>query len=828
VPPPGGATPALAGLTDADAAALLERFGPNEPVVSERQSLGRQILARFANPLVVILLLASVVSALVGEFDNAAIVLVMVTLSIVLEFVQTRRSARAAESLKARVANTATVLRDGHWKEVPRRLLVPGDVVRLSAGDMVPADATLLESRDLHVNEAALTGESLPVEKELKADVLMGSSVISGTAKARVVRTGAQTMFGDIARALASRPPVTEFERGIVRFGAFILKTVVFLVLFVFLVNAALHRNPLESLLFGVALAVGLTPEFLPMITTVTLTKGAERMAKHSVIVKNLAAIQNLGSMDVLCCDKTGTLTTGEMTLEGHVDAFGDASARPLLLGYLNSHFESGVDDPTDAAVLRTVHRDPLDAAVIRHDHPDISEYVKLDEVPFDFERRRVSIVVARGDETLLVTKGAPEHVLAVSTSYERAGETQPLDEQTRRKATSTFDELGAKGYRVLAVAHRRLERGSSFGKADERELVFAGFLAFADPPRPDACDVLQRLKDTGVTVKVLTGDNELVALHVCERVGLAASLAIVGSDIEKMSDPALAHAAEHATLFARVSPAQKNRILHALRARGHVVGFLGDGINDAPSLHAADVGLSVSGAVDVARDAADVILLEPGLGPILAGIVEGRKAFGNVMKYLLMGTSSNFGNMLSMAAASAFLPFLPMLPGQILLNNFLYDLAQITIPSDAVDDEIIARPRRWDIATLRRFMLFIGPISSAYDFLTFYVLLRVFHASEALFHTGWFVESLVTQALVVFVIRTSRMPFASRPSPLLAATVLAVVGVALVLPFTPLAKPLGFVPLPFVFYPLLAFVTFTYLAFVEIVKRTLLRKQIA
>jgi Mg2+-importing ATPase len=816
--------PAPGGLTEDAASNLLSELGPNEPLKAPRRSLPRQIVARFANPLVLILILASVASALFGDLGNAAIVLVIVALSMIVEFVQTRRSERAASALAAQVAQTTLVLRDGKWKVVPRRTVVPGDVVRLEAGDMVPADARVLDERDLHLNEAALTGESLPVEKRAGEDIFMGSSVVSGVATASVTTTGARTAFGRIAQSLAQRPPPTEFERGVVRFGIFILKTVVFLVLFVFLVNAALHRDPLQSLLFGVALAVGLTPEFLPMITTVTLTQGARRMARAHVIVKNLAAIQNLGSLDILCSDKTGTLTTGEMTLERHLDPRGTKAERPLLLGYVNSYFESGVDNPLDAALLRRANVNPLDSAVLRHEHPDISGFEKVDEVPFDFERRRVSVLARRGAETLLVTKGAPEHVLAACTTLEVADELLPLEGEARRRAEAVCEELGSEGYRVLAVAYSTRPVGSVLAKSDERELTLAGFLAFADPPREDAESVLSGLRDVGIDVKILTGDSEAVSRHVCGRVGICADEVLTGTEVEKMSEPALASAAERVKVFARVSPAQKTRILQALRVRGHVVGFMGDGINDAPSLHAADVGVSVSGATDVAREAADVILLEPSLGVLLAGILEGRRAFGNVMKYLLMGTSSNFGNMFSMAAASALLPFLPMLPTQVLLNSFLYDLAQITIPSDRVDSELVLEPHRWDVDVIRRFMLYIGPVSSVFDFLTFFVLLRVFQASEKVFHAGWFAESLLTQTLVIFVIRTRASPFTSRPSFPLFATTLAVVAGGLVLSLTPLGSFLGFEQPPVAFLAFLVVATAGYLVLVDVVKRRVLR----
>jgi Mg2+-importing ATPase len=612
---------------------------------------------------------------------------------------------------------------------------------------------------------------------------------------------------------------------GIHKFGVFIMKTVLVLVLALFAASSLMHRDPLESVLFAVALAVGLTPEFLPMITTVTLAKGAVRMARSKVIVKNLAAIQNFGSIDILCSDKTGTLTRGDMVLEHHVDIRGRSSERPLLLAYINSYFESGVENPVDEAVLRKSRIDPLDSAVLRHEHPDISGYTKVDEVPFDFERRRVSVVAERPDGRLLVTKGAPEHVIDISTTYEDDRTVLPFTTEARQRAMTTIGDLCGQGYRVLAVAYRPIVSEATFSKADEHDMTLAGFVAFADPPREDAGEIVAALKREGVQIKVLTGDSDLVAKHICDHVGLDTAEVMLGSDVEKLTDPALGQRAERTDIFARVSPAQKNRILRALKVRGHVVGFLGDGINDAPSLHAADVGISVNTAVDVAKDAADIILLEPGLGTLLDGIVEGRRAFGNVMKYLLMGTSSNFGNMFSMAGAALVLPFLPMLPTQILLNNFLYDLSQISIPTDNVDESFVAKPRKWNIDLIRKFMLWIGPVSSLYDFLTFFVLLRFFHASPRLFHTGWFVESLATQTLVIFVIRTMGNPFVSRPSRLLTLTTISIVVIGVALPFTPLGGWLGFESLPAMYLGYVALATATYLALVELVKRKVMRR---
>ncbi len=820
-----------AGLTSQEAERRLASVGPNEPAPPQRLAGFRQLLGFLANPLVIILLVASIVTGILGEYFNAALIATMVLLSVALNFVQTYRSQRAAERLRAKVAPTASALRDGQWSDVARRTLVPGDIIRLVAGDLVPADARLVEAHDLHVHQAALTGESMPAEKEAtdsepgspsQADarnaVFLGTSVVSGSASALVTATGPATSFGEIASHLVAKPPETEFERGVRRFGLLIMRTVFFLVMFVFLAMIVAHSlqktpfNPLEAMLFAVSLAVGLTPEFLPMITTVTLGQGALHMAREKVIVKHLESIQNFGSMDILCSDKTGTLTSGDMVLQQHIDAHGNTSQRVLLLAYLNSYNETAI-------------KSPLDSAILQHDSLDITPYHKLDEIPFDFERRRSSVVVESSGGRLMITKGAPESVLSCCTSYETDDHAVPLDDQKRDECESTYRTLSEQGYRVLAIAVRSVPAQDAYRVNDEHDLTLAGYVAFLDPPLPDAADSLEALRRDGVEVKILTGDNELVARHVCSEVGISVSRVVLGDELNHMADTALAHIAETTSVFARMSPAQKNRVIIALKSRKHVVGFLGDGINDAPSLHAADVGISVSTAADVAKDAADIILLQRSLKVLHSGIIEGRKAFGNVMKYLLMGTSSNFGNMFSMAGAALFLPFLPMLPTQILLNNFMYDLAQVTIPTDNVDPTFIHKPQRWSISTIRDFMVFIGPISSIYDFLTFFVMLVVFHASEPLFHTGWFVESLATQTLVIFVIRTGRNPFRSRPSTPLAITTIAIVLIGALLPFTPLSNALGFQMLPPTYYLILLGMTVTYLLLVQLGKGWLMRR---
>ncbi len=808
-----------AGLTETEAAQRLAAHGPNQVQGGKRSGPLALLLGLFGNPLVLMLLVAAVVSGFLGDHVGAGIIVAMVLLSVALNYVLSDRSRRAAERLREEVAPTASVLRDGEWREVPRRTLVPGDLIRLAAGDRVPADARLLEARELHVQQSALTGESAPVEKDACAYpvdaagadarhlVFLGTSVIAGTATAIVIATGGDTAFGDVAERLSERPPPTEFERGLADFSRLIMRTVIGLVLLVLLAGIAFHRPLLETLLFALALAVGLTPEFMPMITTVTLARGALRMARDRVVVKHLAAIEDFGSMTVLLSDKTGTLTRNETDVFAAVDPFGDPSVHTAALAYLNSSLQTGIRSPLDDAILRGCAAARIDSR-------------KLDEIPFDFDRRRLSVVADTGAEILLVTKGAPEFVIDRCTGYQVDGGIRPLDTGVRDRVGRVCDACAHQGLRTLAIAYRGVERKPRYTVADEDGLTLAGFVSFTDPVLPDAAASLRALARDGVAVKILSGDNELVVRHVCEQVGLDAREVVTGAALDKLDQDALGVVAERVSVFARISPAQKHRIVLALKSRRAVVGFLGDGINDAPSLHAADVGISVVNAVDVARDAADIVLGERDLGVLHAGVIEGRKAFANVTKYLLMGTSSNFGNVFSMAAAALFLPFLPMLPTQILLNNFLYDMAQVTIPGDNVDAAQLAAPRRWSVGLIRRFMLGVGPISSLYDFLTFYVLLVWLHAGEPEFHTGWFVESLATQTLVLFVIRTAGNPLRSRPGGWLVASVLAAVAIGIVLPFTPLADDLGFVPLPPVFFVFLAVATSTYLLLVELVKR--------
>ncbi|MEM0008079.1 MAG: magnesium-translocating P-type ATPase [Candidatus Bathyarchaeia archaeon] len=811
----------LNGLSSEEVERRLEVFGYNELVRRKRRTIVIDFLSHFKSPLIIILLIAGLVSGFFGEVINATIIFVIVTFSVVLDFYQESKAERAAEMLKQRVATTATVLRDGVKKEVRLAEIVPGDIIFLSAGDIVPADARVINAKDLFVNQSALTGESFPVEKtglplktfdpsitEWSNYLFMGTSVVSGTVTAVVVKTGSHTEYGKIAKRLVEKEPETEFQRGIRSFGYMIMQVTFLLVLFVFFINALYMRSVLDSLLFAVALAVGLTPELLPMIISVNLSKGAVLMAKKGVIVKRLAAIQNFGSMDVLCTDKTGTLTENLIKLVLHVDLYGNESDKVLLYSYLNSYYQTGI-------------KSPLDEAILRFRDVDVKGYRKVDEVPFDFVRKRLSVVVEYQNQRFMITKGAPEEVAKVCSYYEVGEVIADITDEVRRNIEQKYVELSSEGYRVLAVSYKRLREDKPvYTAGDETEMVFLGFIAFLDPPKETAKEALQLLKNASIELKILTGDNELVTRKVCEHLGFDIKGVVAGSEIAQMHDDALARVVEEANVFCRVTPAQKDRIINALKNNGHVVGFLGDGINDAPSLKTADVGISVENAVDVAKESADIILLQNDLRVLHDGVLEGRKTFGNTMKYVMMGVSSNFGNMFSVAGASLFLPFLPMLPIQILLNNLLYDFSQSTIPTDEVDQEYIEKPKRWDIHFIRRFMVCLGPVSSIFDFLTFFIMLFIFNASEPLFQTAWFIESLTSQTLVIFAIRTKKSPFwKSKPSRLLLLSSISIITFALIIPYTPLGEIFRFVKPPATFYIALAAILGAYIALVEVVK---------
>lgn len=817
------------GLSSSQANERLARFGPNILNPSKRHVV-LQFLLRFRNPLVLLLLAASLISAITGDVMSFAIIMSMVVLSVSLDFFQEYHAERAVEALRRSVAVKAMVQRNGVAIELHVTQIVAGDVVLLSAGNLIPADGRVIEADDFFVNQALLTGEPYPVEKhatELTSNetdfnsaanaVFAGTSVISGSAKVLICATGAQTALGEIGEALKSKPPATAFEHGIRDFGMLIVRLTLFLVLFVLLINLFWHRPWLESFLFALALAVGLTPELLPMIVTVTLARGALRMSKQHVIVKRLAALHNLGSMDVLCTDKTGTLTEAKIQLERHVNSQGQDSEHVLQLAYLNSYFETGL-------------KSPLDDAILQHETLDVSTWRKIDEVPFDFERRRVSVLLEKDKARVLVVKGAPEDILRLCASYEYAdqNDVRPVGPGELQQLESQSVALAQQGFRVLGIAWRAVPPEHPHAVVnDESELIFSGFAAFFDPPKASAKDALSKLEKSGIEVKIVTGDNELVTQHVCAQLGVPIHGVLTGHDIAQMDDHALQAIVEKVNLFCRVTPALKSRVLLALKQRGHTVGYLGDGINDAPALHIADVSISVDSAVDVAKDAADLILLRHDLHVLHQGVLEGRRTFGNIMKYVMMATSSNFGNMFSMAGAAMFLSFLPMLPTQILLNNLLYDISETAIPLDNVDPEELKKPHQWDMRFIRNFMFIFGPISSAFDFLTFYVMLVVIHANETLFRTGWFMESIATQVLVIFIIRTRTSLFKSRPNIWLTLTSLSMIAVAIILPFTPLGGYFGFVPLPPLFFMLLIGMTFAYLLIVELVKRWFYRRLI-
>jgi Mg2+-importing ATPase len=826
----------LAGLSEAQAEDIARATGPNEIAQERKQGWAIRLLKIIRNPLVILLAVLSSVSFLTGDPRAGSVMALMVALSVALRFLQEARADAAAEKLKAMIHVTATVVRNASAREIPLRDLVPGDIVRLAAGDMIPGDVRLLSLKDLFVSQGSLTGESLPVEKfsgpqtdrdlsatELKNICFMGTSVQSGTAVAVVVTTGLRTYLGSMARSITGDRAPTSFDQGLNRFTWLMMKFMVVMVPLVFLINGFTKHDWKGAFFFALAVAVGLTPEMLPMIVSVCLSKGALAMSRKRVIVKRLNSIQNFGAMDVLCTDKTGTLTEDRVVLMRHCDVAGRESDQVLLDGYLISYFQTGLKNLLDRAIL-----DSCDF----HAKATVDNYTKLDELPFDFTRRMMSVLVQDPEgQAILLTKGAPEEIFLRCTQSELDGKLSAMDPDRVVGLKQEYDHLSDDGFRVLAVATKNLTGKRICSKEDERDLVLRGYVAFLDPPKDSATRALAALHKHGVAVKILTGDNHLVSRKVCADVGLDADPMLLGGDIEKMSDTELAHAAEKATLFARLSPAHKERVIRILRGNGHVVGFMGDGINDAPALRAADVGISVDTATDIAKESADLILLEKDLMVLEQGVIEGRKVFANIVKYIRMGASSNFGNMFSVLGASAFLPFLPMAPIQVLTNNLLYDFSQVPIPVDAVDDEQVTRPRPWNIAEITRFILFIGPISSIFDYTTFFVMLWIFNcrdpAHASLFQTGWFVESLMTQTLVIHVIRTNKIPFLqSRASWPLGITTVAIMAFGAWLPYSPVASALGFTGLPRLYWPILLLTLLAYLSLTQIGKMVLLRKQ--
>jgi Mg2+-importing ATPase len=798
----------IKGLSFRDVKKLQRQYGLNILQEDHRKNKALlALLARFKNPLVIILLLAASLSLFFGDRASFFIIIAIVALSVGLDFLNTYRSERAAEALKDKVRVKAHVIREGSEHLVAVSELVPGDIVLLSAGKVIPADGVIIDGKDLSTNEAALTGESFPQGKLIDAEVFMGSGVISGLGMMRVTKTGSATQFAHIAKSLQSVHRVTEFETEIKEFSVLIIKITFCLVLFVMTINVLFHRDLLESILFSLALAVGLTPELLPLIITLNLTKGSLKMAKEGVIVKQLSAVQNFGSMDILCTDKTGTLTENKISLVKYVDGKNNDSEYVLKLGYLVSSFSTSLSNP-------------LDVAVKAHKGVDITMYRKIDEIPFDFERKREAVVIHHTNDKrrFLVVEGAPEEVLKISKTY--GSDKIHITDQLRATIQDTYDKLSRDGFRVLAVASKEIEPEKRYEPTDEKDMSFYGFLAFLDPAKDSVSDTLERMRTMGISIKIITGDNIYVTEKIASDIGLPVEGSLNGDEIDKLSKRELETAVEKTTIFARVNPEQKMQIIQALQANGHIVGYMGDGINDAPSLRAADVSVSVNNAVDVAKDAADFILLRKNLHELINGVTEGRKTFANTMKYLRMSLSSNFGNMFSMAGASLFLPFLPMLATQILLNNLLYDTSQFAIPLDNVDDSEVLKPHTLNIKEIRKFMWSYGLLSSIFDFITFGILMLVFRADQAHFQAGWFIESIMTQIFVVYIIRTRLNPFKeSKPSKPLIASTLLVITAALLVILLPIREIFRFGLLSPVQIGALVCVVAVYLCFAELIK---------
>ncbi|MBI5356472.1 magnesium-translocating P-type ATPase [Candidatus Collierbacteria bacterium] len=814
------------GLADGEAKSRLVKYGPN--IISGKKELNviLEFLSHFKSPLIIILIFAAIVSGYFREIADSVIVGIMVLASVILDFLEEHSANHAAEKLKEKVGNTATVIRQGNKVEIKNSEICPGDIIFLSSGDLIPADARVIEADDFFVNQSALTGESFPREKipgtekdggnrVIPDNILcLGANVISGTALAVVFSTGKNTEFGKIAQSLTGKDAKSEFEIGLSSFGFFITKIILFLVLFIFLFNSLINKDILGSFMFAVAIAVGVTPELLPMIMSITMARGSQRMAKLGVIVKRLSSIPNLGGMDILSADKTGTLTEDKIRLVTYTDIYGNHNENVFLQTYLNSFYQTGV-------------KNPLDKAVLDYKKTDIGKYKKIEEIPFDFKRKMMSVAVDGVNGKVLITKGAPEEILERCAYYRKLNKKELLNDTRKREAMGYYRKLSLDGFRVLAVAVKSgLPAKNKYTHADEDRLELLGFVSFLDPAKSDVKEVIKEIEKRGVEIKILTGDNELVTEKICRDIGLNIKGVMLGAEMETLSDDALRIRAEETTIFARFSPDEKNRILTILKSNNHVVGYLGDGINDAPALKNADVGISVNTAVDVAKESADIILTHKSLRAIVGGMLEGRRSFGNTMKYVMMGLSSNFGNMFSVAGAIFYIPFLPMLPLQILLNNLIYDFSQITIPSDKVDNDWIDRPGKLDMAFIKKFMYIFGPVSSIFDFLTFFILFSVFKVNQSVFQTGWFMESLATQTLVIHIIRTKQIPFLqSRAGNFLLLSTFSVVIIGWLIPFSPLAKFFKFSPLPTNILLIIAGLVVCYLVLVEIIKRIFYRQ---
>ncbi|MBU5485128.1 magnesium-translocating P-type ATPase [Clostridium sp. MSJ-11] len=824
----------LNGLSEEEVKNRIDKYGYNEVGSETKESTLIKLLENLKNPLVILLAVLALVSYITGDSIAAAVMAFMVALGVVLKFIQEVRADNSVEKLKSMVSTTATVIRDGIQKEIPLKMIVRGDIIHLASGDMIPADVQLITSKDLFVNQSALTGESLPVEKNIVDGewnnplenpnlCFMGTNVESGTAIAVVLTTGEQTHFGQLSSKMTNERTMTSFDKGINEYTWLMIRFIFIMAPVVFIINGVTKGNWFEAFLFGIAVAVGLTPEMLPMIVTVNLSKGALTMAKKKVVVKKLNAIQNFGAMDILCTDKTGTITCGKVVLQKHVNIYGSDSERVLKYGYINSFYQTGLRNVMDTAILQ--HKDRGE------DYFNIEEkYEKLDEIPFDFIRKRMSVVVRnKRMEDVLICKGAVEEVLSLCNKYETKEGTEPFMGKMTGKIENMIKELNEEGFRVIAVAYRLFDDiKREYSVADESKLTLLGFMAFLDPPKETSAEAIDKFHQYNVEVKVLTGDNEIVTKKICQEVNLPVDKILLGNEIDAMSDEELSEAAERTSVFAKLSPMHKERIIKALQSREHVVGFMGDGINDAPALKVADVGISVDTAVDIAKESSDIILLENNLLVLEEGVLEGRKVFGNIVKYIKMTASSNFGNMFSVLGASIFVPFLPMMPIQVLTNNLLYDISQVAIPTDSVDEEWIAKPRKWAVDEIKRYIVHIGPISSIFDYTTYFIMLYVFNAwnNPALFQTGWFLESLFTQTLIIHVIRTNKIPFIqSKASKPLMITSLLIVLVGMFLVNSPIAGAFGFTKLPILYYVLLALTLLCYVLLTQIVKMWYIKK---
>jgi P-type Mg2+ transporter len=812
------------GLTSDEAQKRLAYYGLNLLKPKKRSGWFSLLISQFKSPIILILLFATGLSFFLHDRADAFIILLIVMISGLLGFWQERGASNAVEKLLSIVQIKASVVRDGIAKEIPVEQIVPGDIVVLNAGDIIPGDGLVQESRDLFIDEATLTGETFPVEKLaaiLPAETIlgqrtnvlwMGTHTVSGTATELIVHTGKGTEFGKISERLKLRPQETEFEHGIRRFGYFLMEITLVFVVGIFAINVYLARPILDSFLFSLALAVGLTPQLLPAIISINLSHGAKQMAQKKVIIKRLSSIENFGSMNVICSDKTGTLTEGIVQLQSALDVDGNSSDKVLLQAYINAFYETGFTNP-------------IDEAIISYKKFDLSGYQKQDEIPYDFIRKRLSIVVSHNDSHLMVTKGALQNILDVCSSVEtRDGKIVDITinlDQIRKN----FEEFSKKGFRTLGVAYKNTGSDSRITKDYESGMTFSGFLLLFDPPKPNILETINGLKNLGVVLKVITGDNHLVAANISQQMGLKDTKIMTGSDLNNLSDSALMKEVGGVNVFAEIEPNQKERIILALKKAGNVVGYMGDGINDASALHAADIGISVESAVDVAKDAADIVLLEKGLDVLVQGVLEGRITFANTLKYVFMATSANFGNMFSMAGISLFLPFLPMLPKQILLTNLLTDFPEMTIATDNVDDEMINYPRRWDIKAIRKFMITFGFVSSVFDFITFGLLLFVLHATQVQFRTGWFMESVISASIIVLVIRSRRPFFKSQPGKYLLIATLTIIAITVIFPFTPLASILGFSQLPITFLIIIGLIILFYIFTTEIVKKVFYRR---